>query len=118
MISQDIVFQKEISINQQPVFVLDCISSGGPVSQLTWSINGTDIDSEWDGIVQHPSQIFEPMTSTYYHRLTVTGRQLGIYRCTVSNNKPSIAHKDIHILSEFMHFLMYLLNEFALIKKL
>ena len=83
-----------------PVFVLRCISNGGPVSQVTWTRNGTVLTSELSEVVKHPSTILDKVTAQYEHRLTVLGRQLGSYRCEVSNNKPSVAHKDINIYSK------------------
>lgn len=102
-ISQDIEFQL-VSTDSNPgppVFMLRCISNGGPVRQVTWMRNGTIIiSSELSGVIKHPSVIVDTARALYEHRLTVTGQLLGYYHCNVSNNKPSMAYRDIGIFSE------------------
>ena len=36
-------------------------------------------------------------TATYTHTLTVTGRTEGLYRCSVSNSKPSSAAAELSV---------------------
>ena len=86
--------------SDQPVFVLRCISHGGPVKQVVWMRNGTTLLSELTDVMQHPSVIVDDVTAQYEHRLTVIGQILSNYRCNVTNNKPSLAYKDIGIFSE------------------
>ena len=101
-ISQDIEFQLVSTNSGPPVFMLRCVSNGGPVRQVTWMRNGTIISSElsMSGMIKHPSVIIDTARALYEHRLTVTGQTLGYYRCNVSNNKPSVAYRDVGIFSE------------------
>ena len=102
-ISRDIEFQLVSRNSHPPVFMLRCISNGGPVSHVTWMINGTALSSELSGmhmIIIHPSVIIDTARAIYEHWLTVTGQMLGHYRCNVTNNKPSMAYRDIGIFSE------------------
>ena len=64
-----------------PQFTLTCISTGGPATTVTWTR-----DSE---IVVGSTVLDNATTATYTHTLTVTGRTEGLYKCSVSNSKPS-----------------------------
>ena len=99
-ISRDIEFQIVSRSGHQPVFMLRCISNGGPVGHVTWMRNGTALSNELSGIIKHPSLIIDTARAIYEHRLTVVGQMLGHYRCNVTNNKPSTAYRDIGIFSE------------------
>ena len=74
-----------------PQFTLTCISTGGPATTVTWTRDSaTDIGDEMT--------VFDNAeTATYTHTLTVTGRTEGLYRCTVSNSKPSSAAADLSV---------------------
>jgi hypothetical protein len=106
-ISQDIEFQLVSSNSSLPVFMLRCISNGGPVGRIMWMRNGTSLSSEVSGVIKHPSVIVDATRAIYEHQLTVTGRMLGYYRCNVTNNKPSIAYRDIGIFSESLNISLF-----------
>ena len=64
-----------------PQFALTCISTGGPATIVTWTK-----DSE---MLTGSTVLNDATTAQYTHTLTVTGRLGGLYKCTVSNDKPS-----------------------------
>ena len=66
-----------------PQFTLTCISTGGPATTVTWTRDSTTVTEGNETVLN------DPVTAQYTHTLTVTGRQEGLYRCTVANNKPS-----------------------------
>ena len=67
-----------------PQFTLTCISTGGPATTVTWTRDSDDTVTEGNETV-----LDDPVTAQYTHTLTVTGREGGLYTCTVANNKPS-----------------------------
>ena len=81
-----------------PQFTLTCISTGGPATTVTWTrdfvtATGDEMTTEVvkDG---ENSLLDDPETAQYTHTLNVTdvtGTLAGIYKCNVSNNKPSSA---------------------------
>ena len=72
-----------------PQFTLTCISTGGPATTVTWTRDSVTITEGTETVLD------DPVTARYNHTLTVTGRLLGLYTCTVANNKPSSASADI-----------------------
>ena len=71
-----------------PVFTLTCNSTGGPATTVTWTLNGTAAS----GVSSQT--VTDHENSVYHNTLTVTGRLLGDYQCTVTNNRttsPAIA---------------------------
>ena len=64
-------------------FTLTCISTGGPATTVTWTRDSVTV-TEGTETVLHNS-----VTAQHTHTLTVTGREGGLYTCTVANNKPS-----------------------------
>ena len=72
-----------------PQFTLTCISTGGPATTVTWTR-----DSE---VVMGSTVLDNAETATYTHTLTVTGRLGGLYRCSVSNSKPSSAAAEFSV---------------------
>ena len=66
-----------------PQFTLTCISTGGPATTVTWTRDSTTVTEGTETVLN------DPETAQYTHTLTVTGREEGLYRCTVANNKPS-----------------------------
>ena len=76
-----------------PQFTLTCISTGGPATTVTWTRDSaTDIGEEM-------TVLDNAETATYTHTLTVTvtGRTEGLYRCSVSNSKPSSAAAELSV---------------------
>ena len=66
-----------------PQFTLTCISTGGPATTITWTRDSATVTA---GTV---TVLDDAENATYTHTLTVTGRQEGVYMCTVENGKPS-----------------------------
>ena len=74
-----------------PQFTLTCISTGGPATTVTWTRDSAT--AMGDAVT-----VFNDVTTaTYTHTLTVTGRTEGLYRCTVSNSKPSSAAAQLSV---------------------
>ena len=69
---------------ESPQFTLTCVSTGGPATNVTWNKNSSEL-------LMGVTVLDDTVTAQYNHKLTVTGRLLGQYQCTVSNNKPSTA---------------------------
>ena len=80
-IPDEITFQLEDA--DTPVFTLTCTSTGGPVSTVSWRRDGTMLSD--DSTYSITSQVTNGTTSTYTHTLTVTGRVVGQYQCSVFN---------------------------------
>ena len=64
-------------------FTLTCISTGGPATTVIWTRDFTTVTEGTETVLN------DPVTAQYTHTLTVTERLPGLYRCTVTNNKPS-----------------------------
>ena len=64
---------------------LTCISDGGPATTVTWTRDNVTITQGTETVLD------DPQNGGYIHTLnvTVTGKQGGLYKCTVANNKPS-----------------------------
>ena len=70
---------------------LTCISTGGPVTTVTWTRDSVTITEGTETVLN------DPVTAQYTHTLTITSG--GLYTCTVANNKPSNASATIIIIS-------------------
>ena len=66
-----------------PQFTLTCISTDGPATTVTWTRDSVTVTEGTETVLD------DPVTAQYTHTLTVTGREGGLYTCTVANNKPS-----------------------------
>ena len=67
-----------------------CISTGGPATTVTWTRNSGDVGNT-------ETVLNNPVTAQYTHTLTVTEILVGLYTCTVTNNKPSTASATITV---------------------
>ena len=74
-----------------PQFTLTCISTGGPATTVTWTRDSVPVTTGTETVLD------DPVTAQYTHTLTVTGLLLGLYTCTVANNKPSTASASISV---------------------
>ena len=83
-----------------PVFTLTCISTGGPATTVTWKRDGTMLSD--DNTYSITSQVLtDTVTATYTHTLTVTGRLVGEYQCSVSNIRtPSGSRRSLTVVGE------------------
>ena len=88
-----------------PQFTLACISTDGPATTVT-------LDQRLHTTVTQGTQtvLNDPVTAQYTHTLTVTGRFLGIYTCTVANHKPTSASASITVTGIYVT-LSYLLKQ-------
>ena len=83
-ISGDIKFSVVSDLNgPTPQFTLTCISTGGPVTTVTWTRDSTTVTEGTETVLD------DPETAQYTHTLTVIGNHSGLYMCSVANNKPS-----------------------------
>ena len=83
-----------ISIIQGPKWMssaLICVSTGGPVTSVTWKRDNIEISSETNTVLT------DLVTAEYIHSLTMIEGQTGIYQCTVSNNIMSTISGRINI---------------------
>ena len=74
-----------------PWFTLTCISTGGPVTTVTWTRDSVNVTEATETVLD------DPVTSQYTHTLTVTETLEGIYVCNVTNNKPSQALATLNV---------------------
>ena len=74
-----------------PQFTLTCISTGGPATTVTWTRDSATAMGDEMTVLDNA------VTATYTHILTVTGRTEGLYRCTVSNSKPSSDAAELNV---------------------
>ena len=74
-----------------PQFTLTCISTGGPATTVTWTRGSATAMGDEMTVLDNAE------TATYTHNLTVTGRTEGLYRCNVSNSKPSSATAELNV---------------------
>ena len=74
-----------------PRFTLTCISTGGPATTVTWTRDSAI------AVGEDMTVLVNAETAQYTNTLTVTGRTEGIYRCNVSNSKPSSAAAELSV---------------------
>ena len=96
----EITFQLDTDpATDPPVFTLTCTSTGGPVSTVSWRRDGTVLSD--DNTYSIASQVTDAETATYAHTLTVTGRLVGEYQCSVSNIRtPSGSSKTLTVVGK------------------
>ena len=68
-----------------------CISTGGPATTVTWTRDSVDAVGDTETVLN------DPVTAQYTHTLTVTEILVGLYTCTVANDKPSTASVTITV---------------------
>ena len=74
-----------------PQFTLTCISTGGPATTVIWTRDSAI------AVGDDRTVLVNAETAQYTHTLTVTGRTEGLYRCNVSNSKPSSAAAELSV---------------------
>ena len=74
-----------------PQFTLTCISTGGPATTVTWTRGSAEV------VGDTKTELDNTENARYTHTLTVTERLVGLYTCTVANNKPSNDSANITI---------------------
>ena len=100
-----IQFQLTSELNATtPTFTLACTSTGGPATTITWTVDNSVVTE--DSAHNITSQVLtDPETATYNHTLTVTGRLVGEYQCSVSNNKPSSSSGMLAVVGKNYNYL-------------
>ena len=74
--------------------VLTCISTGGPVTTITWTRNSVIIPDNAN--YTQVTVLDDSITGRYIHTLsTATMFVAGVYECAVSNNKSSAVDEEI-----------------------
>ena len=96
----EITFQLDTEpATDPPVFTLTCISTGGPVTTVSWRRDGTLLNDDSNHDIT--SQVTDPVTATYTNTLTVTGRLAGQYECSVSNSRtPSGSTRSLTVVGK------------------
>ena len=90
-------FEADSDLNgDTPQFTLVSHSIGGPATIVTWTRNSEVISA---GVT---TELYDYVTAHYVHRLTITGRRGGLYECTVSNQKPSIASVTYYMQGDYV----------------
>ena len=80
-----ITFQLDTDPATDPTaFTLTCTSTGGPATAVSWRKDDTMLSDDSTYSIT-PQVLTNAETATYTHTLTVTGRLLGEYQCSVSN---------------------------------
>ena len=74
-----------------PQFILTCISTGGPATTVSWTRDSATAMGDEMTVLNNAE------TAQYTHTLTVTGRTEGLYKCNVSNSKPSSAAAELSV---------------------
>ena len=98
VISLDFKLTSELN-STIPTFTLTCTSTGNPATTVSWRRDGEVLTENSNYNIT--SQILLDLENqTYNHTLTVTGRLVGEYQCTVSNNRPSSASRNITVVGE------------------
>ena len=69
-------------------FSLTCVSSGGPVTFATWTLNGEEVQSRVDSADFVAIKVnVDQQSSSYSIQLKITGQHMGTYQCSVANNE-------------------------------
>ena len=77
------------TLNTDLEFILTCNSSGGPPTTVTWTRDSKTInDTE-----TVKTDIVDVVAAQYTH--TLTGRQTGLYTCTVTNEVSSESSTEL-----------------------
>ena len=72
-------------------FTLTCISTGGPATTVIWTRDSAI------AVGEDRTALVNAETAQYTHILTVTEKTEGVYRCNVSNSKPSSAAAELSL---------------------
>ena len=72
-------------------FILTCNSSGGPPTTVIWTRDSKTINNTEAA----KTDIVDGETAQYTHTLTVAGRMVGLYTCTVTNKVSSESSAEL-----------------------
>ena len=88
--------------------VLTSISTGGPVTTVTWTRDSEILPDNGDNA--HKTILDNRQLGQYIHTLTVTATVVtGVYGCSVPNSKPSSAKALINTAGIHLHFSYHIL---------
>ena len=90
----DIIISDDVTLTVDSDLIggtFTCISTGGPATTVTWTRDNVTITEGTETVLNDPG------TAQYTHTLNVTEILVGLYTCTVSNNKPSTASATITV---------------------
>ena len=86
---------------------LNCTSSGGPATNVTWRKDNVTIPLT-SSIYQQSQRVADEVTSTYHNLLSITSSNIedhiGSFSCTVENNRGNSANNFLDINSESVIF--------------
>ena len=92
VIPYDVTLMENHDLNgASPRFTLTCISTDGPATSVTWIRDSVTVT------IGTETALNDRVEARYTHTLTVTERLPGIYRCAVTNNKPSNDSMDFTV---------------------
>lgn len=83
-----------------PTFTLTLISTGGPITSVTWMRDGGSIPRESSTV----KTVVDAVTATYHNNLTVNGKYLGMYKCVVSSISPDrtvTGQRSLHVVGKY-----------------
>ena len=72
--------------NMTLIFNVTCFSVNGPVTSVAWTVDGSRVPSENNPATTQT--VDNTMTGAYTLTLSVMGRLMGIYRCTITSLRP------------------------------
>ena len=64
-----------------PMFTLTCTSTGGPATEVIWTLDGSPASGT------ESQTVTDTLSAIYSNTLTVTGRLTGDYQCSVTNDR-------------------------------
>ena len=97
-LSSGIQFQLQSDVQAaSPMFTLFVESTGGPLTDIEWSLDGTKLNIINTSSFSLMSVLRDVETATYRIFLRVEGRLTGLYQVLVLNNKPSRASRVVNV---------------------
>ena len=98
----------EFTVITDNIFILTCVSTGGPATTVTWTRDNVTIT---DGTENQ----YNTGTGVSTHNLTVTERLQGLYTCTVANVRLSNDSASINVQGNICVYIMYCTNTLSII---
>ena len=83
-------------LNPPNQFTLTCISTGGPATTVTWTRDSVTV------IEGTQTVLTNQQNAHYTHTLTITGRQEGMYKCSVANTVSSNISEGLNVQGEIL----------------
>ena len=83
-------------------FTLTCISTGGPATTVTWTRDSVTVTEGTQTVLN------DPETAQYTHTLSVTGRQEGMYKCSIENAVSSNTSERLNVKGEMFKIVIFI----------